>query len=148
MYIGILDPVKPNQKKKKRISQRPVVEPWLSSHLPCDASEWCQFFVLFIFSQWLGVLSQLIKHYFIAVRPGNNIDTPDVVGVDLEYEIFGNFGRFKWWTRPSNSTIFRWISKPCNWNCCGRKGKKCSLAWISLQQSSLASYLSFSRSFL
>ena len=29
--------------------------------------------------------------------PGNSIDAPDVVGVDLaiEYEIFGNFGRFK-----------------------------------------------------
>ena len=31
----------------------------------------------------------------LQLRPGNNIDALDVVGVDLEYEIFGNFGRFK-----------------------------------------------------
>ena len=31
----------------------------------------------------------------LQLRPGNNIDAPAVVGVDLEYESFGNFGLLK-----------------------------------------------------
>ena len=61
-----------------------MVEPWLSSHLPCDACEWFQYFQPLA----RGAIATYTNIISLQLRPGNNIDAQDVVGVDLKYEIF------------------------------------------------------------